>query len=161
MKEEKENVIDLDKVIDEIEREKEKDIDIIGKNVGENPKFEVLNHSLENMQKRIDENGSTLDALRFNGDLTMWIDDDGLLKESPLNMITYANGEQVHHIVGNVFFTSVDSEGDTIGLTKMQKMAVINSFDIIGESKQKEGNYTFLYRFDVDKLNFLLEQLEE
>lgn len=131
-------------------------IDIIGKNVSMNPQFETIEPSVEAMQNRIHENGATFDAVGFPDNITMWVDDEGLLNDSKLNLVVTVGKFPTHHIHGNVFFTGIDSDGDTIGLTEKQKASIINSFHLLPQ--MVEGR--FIYVFDVEMLKEGLNQWE-
>jgi hypothetical protein len=117
-------------------------IQIVTKRVGLPVQFEIIEHTLENMQKIV---GGTLDSVRVREDIIMWVDDEGLLKESPLNLITYVDGKEVHHIAGDVFFAGIDDEGETISLTDEQIAWITNRFQIIGKAKDKKGNKYFVF----------------
>jgi len=133
-------------------------IDIIGKDVGMNPQFEKFEHTLENMQKRVKEDGATLDVVRLDGDIDMWVDDEGLLNGSKPNLLMARNGEVIAQINGNVFFASADEEGETIGLTDEQKICVMHSIRI-SKGKRLDGTEGFLYILYIDILSDLTSKL--
>ncbi|MEV7275291.1 DUF3846 domain-containing protein [Streptomyces bacillaris] len=71
-----------------------------------------------------------VDAVRISPKLTMWIDDEGLITEAPINRsatILYALHKEPHqHYVGNVVITGgADHEGETLGLTKDEIAALV------------------------------------
>jgi hypothetical protein len=119
-----------------------KQIRIITKKVGEHLKFDTIEHSLENMQKLV---GGTLDGVSLPERIVMWVDDEGLIKEKPINLITYVENQEVHHIAGDVFFTGIDEEGETVSLSDEQMVWITNRFKIVGKSKNKEGEEYFVY----------------
>jgi hypothetical protein len=125
-------------------------IKVIHKKVGEQAVITEMEHSLENMQKMV---GGTLDSVFLPQKIVMWVDDEGLLKESPINLVTYVEGYQVHHIAGDVLFTGIDDEGETISLTDEQIVAIINNFRIAGHSFNKKAEKYFVYALLVDGMN--------
>ena len=136
------------------------EISIVFKKVGDKPVTDTMNHSLENMQKLIrdDKNDRTiLDVVRFDDEVTMWVDDEGLLNGSEPNLyLANEEGRVISTIYGNLFFTSANEEGDTIGLNEKQSKAILSSiFAIPNTYKGKNGEYQ-LYALNVDLLNNLL-----
>lgn len=136
------------------------EISIVFKKVGDKPITDTMNHSLENMQKLIrdDKNDRTiLDVVRFDDEVTMWVDDEGLLNGSEPNMyLADKDGRVLSAIYGNLFFTSANEEGDTIGLSDKQSKAILYSiFPIPNTHEGKDGEY-HLYALNVDLLNDLL-----
>jgi hypothetical protein len=119
-----------------------KTIQIITKRVGLPIQFETIEHTLENMQKIV---GGSLDSVWLPENIIMWVDDEGLLKESPLNLITYVDGKEVHYIAGDVFFAGIDNEGETISLTEEQMVWIANRFRIVGKAKDKEEKEYFVF----------------
>ena len=67
-------------------------------------------NTLEGLQKLLD--GGCLCGIRLSDEVTGYVDDEGLLKDLPLNFIL--NGEP---IVGPAVFSRVDGEGEEIGFT--------------------------------------------
>lgn len=133
-------------------------ITIIGKNVGQDAQIETMKHSLENMQQRIRKEGATLDVVRLAGDITMWVDDEGLLNDSPPNLILVNGVDIVAQIHGNVFFTGVDyTEGDTIGLDDKQQNAIFKSIIKLGHMIETEAGFHHLYALYIDHLDKLFE----
>lgn len=123
-------------------------INILDKKVGENLSFSKMEHSLEAMQKRV---GGYIKAVQLPMEIVMWLDEEGLLKEKPINLITYIEGEEVHHIVGDIFFTGVDEEGETISLNEEQMVWLTNSMKIIGKTKElNEDVFYFVYGLFID-----------
>lgn len=76
------------------------------------PDFE---NTLEAMQEIV---GGYIEAVRITENIVLWVNEEGLLKQLPLNFyLSNSSGEPISPIVGDVLFTGVDSEGDNISLT--------------------------------------------
>lgn len=75
-------------------------------------------HSYENMKKIV---GGYIECVSLPHGIDMWLNEEGLLEQLPLNLQTSMNGQVVHVIVGDVFFAGHDGEGETIGLTSGQQ----------------------------------------
>ena len=110
-------------------------ITIISKEVGKESKEESFVHSLENMQKKV---GGSLDAVSLPEKITMWVHDEGLLLDYSLNLIIISGVEEVAHIVGNVFFTSIDETGETVGLEQNQLDWLENNIQLLGTVTYKD-----------------------
>lgn len=122
------------------------EITIVSKKVGQPVVFEKMEHSLENMQEKV---GGYIERVIIRDDIDMWIDEEGLLKENPkLNIITYVDGQEIHHIMGDIFFASHDEDGNTIGLNDEQMVWVANSLQIVGKTKTGDEDY-FVFGFFV------------
>lgn len=97
--------------------------------VDEQPREVFVEDKLETYQKIV---GGYLEAVQFHSDIVMWLNEEGLLIELPHNFETVVvqNGviRPVHHIVGNVFFSSKDDEGNTTSLSDYQIDLIRNMF---------------------------------
>jgi Domain of unknown function (DUF3846) len=114
-----------------------KTIKVMTKKVGQKPNIETTSYELENLQKLV---GGNLEAVTLPYRITMWIDEEGILKEKPVNLITYVEGKEVHQIVGDVFFAGYTPEGDTISLTDEQCKWLENALKFMGVTNNNEGN---------------------
>jgi hypothetical protein len=118
------------------------ELTVITKKVGKQLVFEKMEHTLENMQAKV---GGYLEAVSLPMDITMWVNDSGLIDGLPLNLIIFVEGEEVHHICGDVIFTSVDDEGETISLNKEQMTWIVNKTKVVGVTRDKEGREQFVF----------------
>jgi len=83
-------------------------IRVIHKRPGLPAEVIVIDDSLEAMRALLD--GGYLCAIRLSEDVHGYVDDEGLLKELPLNF--WLRGEP---IVGPAIFSKADARGDEIG----------------------------------------------
>ncbi|MCS0827407.1 DUF3846 domain-containing protein [Cytobacillus firmus] len=108
-----------------------KTLKIVRLNVGSQIEVIEMVHSLEDMQAIV---GGWLERVRITDDIDLWINEEGLLQELPLNFVTFVvkDGEPqpVHSIVGNVFFASHDEEGETISLNDIQIKRIKKMFSL-------------------------------
>ncbi|MFD9545443.1 DUF3846 domain-containing protein [Streptomyces sp. NPDC060022] len=73
-----------------------------------------------------------VDAVDITPDLTMWLDDEGICVDSPVNVPAtrlYAAHQTLHqHYYGHAVITGgTDRDGDTLGLTQEQVIALIET----------------------------------
>jgi hypothetical protein len=80
----------------------------------------------------------------------MWLDEEGLLKDKPLNVVVLANSQIIHHIVGDIFFAGTNKVGDTIGLSDEQATWIIEHTKLVGENKTEEGITYPVYGIIID-----------
>lgn len=89
-------------------------------------KYEIVEfdetNSLEVMQEAV---GGLIDLVRLSDDLDLWVNDEGLLMQLPLNYFAMKVYTHTFHtkglIVGDVIFTGgSDDEGNSLGLTDEQ-----------------------------------------
>ena len=74
---------------------------------------------LEEMQSRVD---GLIEAVRLETDVTMWVNEEGLIRGLPVNPLASALHGAV--ITGDVIITGTNDSGDTIGLP-MKRLAQI------------------------------------
>lgn len=105
------------------------DLKIVKANVGEAPEVVTIPHSLDDMYKVV---GGWIETVRISEDILLIIDEEGLLKEKPLNFtIAVVEGIKViqgHHIVGNCFFVAYEGEEFT-SLNEEQIQRVLKFFN--------------------------------
>ena len=84
--------------------------------------------SLEDIKDAVDQAWVTMTTVRINGfTFDIWCDDEGLLKELPLNFYH----TDIHQpIVGPVIVCAHDADGDSIPLTKKQADAIAAWLDV-------------------------------
>ena len=125
----------------------EKTIRIISKKVGEKPVRQDMEHTLENMQKKV---GGYLEVVRFPLGIDMWVNDEGLINGLPLNLVILKGGKVISHICGDVFFASADEEGETIGLNPAQVHWIRNNTQFVGIAKGKDELDYLVYGINID-----------
>jgi hypothetical protein len=117
-----------------------KTIDAIFKPVGKPLQYVKYKDDLTEMQKLI---GGYVQSVFLPENIVMWVDEEGLMKELPLNIITYVEGKQVHEIVGNVLFTGIDrTNGETASLTTDQKMWLATRLKFIATATNDNQEYS-------------------
>lgn len=92
-------------------------IQVMVKNVGEPPKVETIESDYKAMQAVV---GGLFDCVRLPNNIDMWVNDEGLILDLPLNLRMYYQGELYNMICGNAFFASTNDEGDTVALNDEQ-----------------------------------------
>lgn len=98
---------------------------IITKKVNEAPKVqEVEKLELADMQELV---GGYIEHLDCGG-LDMWLNEEGKLHGLLPNLVTFYGKEATDVVVGDVFFTACDDDGETIGLTDEQVDDIMNRF---------------------------------
>jgi hypothetical protein len=111
-------------------------IKVLAKKVGEELKLVEFEHSYDNMCKIVE---GRLEVVGLPLDIDMWLNEEGLLEQKNVNVITFLSGRQVHQIVGNIFFAGHDEEGETISLTDEQ-MEWLKKFTVdCGYAKYNDG----------------------
>lgn len=74
-----------------------------------------MDNTLEALQEAVQ---GYIEAVRVSDNITMWVNEEGLLKSLPLNFsIIRQNGQFLSNIVGNVVITRVTADGDNASLT--------------------------------------------
>ena len=86
--------------------------------VGEQP--ELHNEEVADTYELIRNSvGGYIEALRLSETCTLWINEEGKLNDlEPNFFLTDRAGNKVDVVVGNVIFTGIDEEGDTVGLSQ-------------------------------------------
>lgn len=111
-------------------------IKVLAKKVGEELKLVEFEHSYDNMCKIVE---GRLEVVGLPKNIDMWLNEEGLLEQKSANVITFLKGQQVHQIVGNIFFAGHDDEGETISLTEEQ-MEWLKEFTVkCGIAKYHDG----------------------
>ena len=96
---------------------------IIYKKVNEGQEIIEIEHGLENMQELV---GGLIDCLDIQNNITIVFDDEGKIKQKPVNMII-TRGTWSDYIVGDIFFCGFNSdEGELISLTDQQIEYIMN-----------------------------------
>lgn len=105
-------------------------IKIIQANVEEDLVVKEVPAGLETMQGIV---GGYIECVRFHSNIDLWINEEGLLIDLPLNFITVVVEDNVpkpiHQIMGNAFFASHDEEGNTVSLNDLQVQQIKKMFD--------------------------------
>ena len=98
-------------------------IKVLVKKVGEPFKLMEIEDTLENMQGLV---GGYLEVFKLkNCTSTMWINEEGKLMNLPINF--WVPGDV---IVGDVFFTGADEQGDIASITDEQVVEVLRYFGL-------------------------------
>ncbi|PAW37891.1 hypothetical protein CKQ70_30595 [Bacillus toyonensis] len=83
-----------------------------------NPEIKIIEkweHSLDTVQQFL---GGYLQAIRVNGSVTMWLNEEGKMQQLEPNFIfVNKEGKSLDTVVGNVLIAGTNSEGDDISLT--------------------------------------------
>ena len=105
-------------------------IKVMSLRVGE-PEGEVfdMEHSLEEMQKVVD---GWLESLRLTETCTMWINEEGKLRDDlQRNFLLLDRGHNpIDEVKGDVLFTGLDEEGNTVGLSDIDLHVIQKRFPI-------------------------------
>lgn len=100
-----------------------KEFEVLIKKVGHEPFHKKVDTSLETQQKLV---GGYLDVVGLPMEIDMWVDDEGLVKGSPPNLILTMGEEITHCICGDVFFAGVNREGTSVSITKEQTFWILS-----------------------------------
>lgn len=121
-----------------------KEIRILVKNVGEKLEERTIDGELNTMQKIV---GGILDVVGLPEGIDMWVDDEGLLKGSKVNLILIdsVSNNPLQYIVGNVFFASSDDEDETIGLSDEQVKWLKGNVIDIGYNEKSQNVVSGIY----------------
>lgn len=111
-------------------------ISIMVKKVGKGFEEREMEKGLKNMQALV---GGLIEAVALKEGVDLWVNEEGLLNESELNMVLLQNGAAQAYYAGDAFFASVNDEGETIGLTDKQKQWIRDNIIEVGVTKNKEG----------------------
>ncbi|QFG05740.1 hypothetical protein 035JT001_73 [Bacillus phage 035JT001] len=96
------------------------------KKVGEEPKVIEIEEGNEPLQELV---GGWIEGVRVAADIYMWVNDSGLLKNLPLNTITYQGALAVNHLHGDIVITGFNQHTrDNEGLTEKQVWEVLSRF---------------------------------
>jgi hypothetical protein len=87
----------------------------------------TIENSLEALQRLLD--GGYLCGIRLSSEIHGYVDDDGLSKELPLNFVL--DGEP---IVGPAVFSKADADGDEIGFTDDEGIALCKRINALGRT---------------------------
>lgn len=109
-------------------------MDIFAIKTNKSNKLKIESVDVENYEDTYDMLKSQINgtiAVTAVGELDIWIDDEGLLKQlSPTILIKRSKGNSITNkdtlLVGPVVLASRDEEGETIGLTESAKDVVSN-----------------------------------
>lgn len=95
--------------------------------------YELEVNSYEDYYPLLECDTFDIQSRKFNGKyLDIYCDDEGLLKENNNpSILTYNGNILVEKIVGNVFITNHNSEGDTISLTDEDIKLVLSTVRIL------------------------------
>lgn len=107
--------------------------DILIKKIGEElepGQFETL----KDMQAIVEGH---IELVSLAHEIDMWVNEEGLLEELPLNVVMIKDGQVIQYIVGNVFFASHDSHGESISLNSFQKKWIEDNLKIVGVCEGK------------------------
>lgn len=123
-------------------------IRIVSKRIGEAMEVMEMEHTLENMQEKV---GGHLEVVELPNGIDLWLNEEGLLEQLSVNVLTVADGQVLHTIVGNVFFAGHNDEGETIGLTDQQIAWLKVKMQPVGEVGYTDGREpTKFYAIDCD-----------
>lgn len=100
---------------------------------GEVKEYELEYNSYKDYYKVLNCDTFDIQTRKFGDEwLDIYCDDEGLFKENNKpSVLTFANGELVEQIVGNVFIVSHDDEGETISLTDEQIKKVMETVAVV------------------------------
>lgn len=90
---------------------------VIVKKVGQTGEIKEMESGLEPMQQIV---GGWIERVALPYKIDLWINEEGMINQLPLNLITSLDGNAVHQIYGDIFFASHDGEGNTVGLDDFQ-----------------------------------------
>lgn len=100
---------------------------IMIKEVGKTPEIkEYESLTLEDMQNIV---GGYIEHITVTDDVDMWINDEGKLLGLPTNLFLAYNGKVYDSIQGDVFFSSHDDEGGTVGLSEENEKVVWKMYE--------------------------------
>jgi hypothetical protein len=75
--------------------------------------IDKMENSLESLQEFID---GYIEPVKLSDNLTMWVNEEGKMRQLTTNFYLYKDNVRLDSIVGNALFTSVNEEGDIISL---------------------------------------------
>lgn len=99
--------------------------------VGKGLEVKEIEHNSNAMRKLV---GGHRERIGFPNNIDLWINEEGIIHDLPFNFITFVidNGvpQPVHTILGNVFFASLDEEGNTVSLNDIQIKRIEKMFEV-------------------------------
>jgi hypothetical protein len=111
---------------------------VMVKKVGQTGEIKEMESGLEPMQAIV---GGWIERVALPYKIDLWINEEGMIENLPLNLITTLEGTAVHQIYGDVFFASHDGEGNTVGLDDFQVKWLYSMFWELGFSPDPQQEH--------------------
>lgn len=101
-------------------------IKVVIKEVDKAPYVAEIENTLEAQQEIV---GGYIECIDFNDEVVMVCDEEGKLKNKPINFMREYYGVNYDYIVGTVFFVGIDEDGDFASLNKSNIDEILEQFE--------------------------------
>ncbi|QFG05384.1 hypothetical protein 055SW001_73 [Bacillus phage 055SW001] len=117
------------------------------KKVGEEPKVIDIEEGNEPLQKLV---GGWIEGVRVAADIYMWVNEEGIIKNLPLNTITHKGEIEVSRLYGDIVVTGFDQyTRDNKSLTSIQTVMVLAGFNPYAWAQPKSPEKPWkVWRYD-------------